>query len=125
MATPNTQSDEVRANTAPPVNGRTEADGSAREVSGNGATTSAIAGRVNTLCYSITGITAIGLLLVVFGAILTPNDLLILIGTGIVCLGAVGWIVLAILAMAGTIMRLFTSPGKAGAEPLPAKPERL
>ena len=93
MATHNTQSDEIRANETPPA------------VAENGVAASIAGNWPSALCYAGDGVTAVGLLLVVFGALLTPNDLLILIGTGVVCLGAIGWIILAILAIAGTVLR--------------------
>ena len=102
MATPDATSENTHTGASPAISaGKKSATLTARDW-------------VNTVSYTIAGITAIGLLLVVIGALLTPSDLFILIGVGIVCLGSVGWIMLAILAIAGTIKRLFTSSERAG-----------
>ena len=79
-----------------------------------GVPVEAVAGHwVNVLYFTVAGITAVGLLLVAFGAYFTPNDLLILIGGSITILGAVIWTVLAILTIVGMIRLWFTSDGKA------------
>ncbi len=61
--------------------------------------------------FVLAGICGLGLLVVVFGAYLIRSDALLLIGAGIMCLGAIGWVFVAILMVGIIVKRWLTFPG--------------
>lgn len=62
--------------------------------------------------YAIGGIVGIGFLVVLFGAYLIPNLVVILVGTVIVIVGVVAWIFAALLMIAIMLKRFFSRGGK-------------
>ena len=73
--------------------------------------------------FIFTGVAAIGLLIVLFGVFLTPNDLVTLIGALIVTLAAIGWLATAIALLVSIIKLWLTSAGKVSAAGPPTRPE--
>ena len=111
MATFDTQSNELEPNASP----ASDAPSALRFSASNWM------GAASVLCAGIAGL---GLLLVVFGVLLTPSDLLILIGAGTVVLAAAGWVIVAVLMTGSIIKRWFNGAGAATSRASsPAKPE--
>lgn len=62
--------------------------------------------------YAIGGVVGIGFLMVLFGAYLVPNLVVILVGTIIVIVGVVAWIIAALLMIAIMLKSLFSRGGR-------------
>ena len=62
----------------------------------------------NFAIFSIGGVAALGLVVVLFGAYMTPHDTLIVIGTIILLLAVVAWLLAACLVMANIAKQWLT-----------------
>ena len=113
MGTPNTQMDEPSAGISlldgdpkPPTPERFQ-----HEI-GHSFRNPASDGWASLASFVFAGITGLGLLVVVFGVYLTPSDLLILIGAGVMSLAALGWVIVALLMVGIIVKRWLTFSGK-------------
>ncbi len=109
MATPTTPGEEIRVGGTPsgePVASNTPSDD-----------------RLGTASFVLAGIAVTGLLIVIFGVFLTPNDMAILIGASIVTLTGIGWTIVAAIMLVSTIKRWFNDSGKANTTAPPTRPE--
>ena len=111
MATPNAQNEEIGIDGAPSVKPAAKASPSVDDWMGIAS-------------FVLAGIAATGLLVVIFGVLLTPNDLAILIGAGIVILSGIGWAILTSIMLVSTIKRWFNDSGKANTTVSPTRPEQ-
>ena len=100
MATPNVQNEEIEIDGAPSVNPIAKSSPSADDWMG-------------AISYLAAGIAAIGLLVVISGVFLIPNDLTVLIGSIIVSLAAVGWTIAGVVMLVSIIRRWSNSSDKA------------
>ncbi len=62
--------------------------------------------------YAIGGVVGIGFLVALFGAYLIPNLVVILVGTIILIMGVIAWILAALLMIAIMLKSLFSRGGK-------------
>ena len=106
MSTPNNApNDEIQTNESLPGEGaRSETAGLSRVGATSLPSNPTTDSWMGTASFIFAGISGVGFLLVLFGAYLTPNDLLILIGAGIMTMAAVGWVIVAVM-MIGSIIR--------------------
>ena len=110
MATPNVQNEEIEIDGAPSVNPTVKSSPSADDWMG-------------AISYLAAGIAAIGLLVVIFGVFLIPNDMTVLIGSIIVSLAAVGWTTAGVAMLASMVRRWSNSSDKARKSASPTKIE--
>lgn len=66
---------------------------------------------MGAISYLAAGIAAVGLLVVISGVFLIPNDLTVLIGACIVSLAAVGWTIAGVVMIVSIIRRWSNSSG--------------
>ncbi|MDE0212640.1 MAG: hypothetical protein OXL37_04680 [Chloroflexota bacterium] len=113
MSTPDVQRDSIEAGGFP-----TEAQvpANSAEQAGVGVSAAARPHRsfswLDYAFYVIGGVVGIGFLVVLFGAYLVPNLVVILVGTIIVIVGVVAWILAALLMIAIMLKSLFSRGGK-------------
>ena len=110
MATPSVQNEEIKIDGAQSVKPAVKASPSADDWMG-------------AISYFAAGIAAVGLLVVISGVFLIPNDLTVLIGTSIVSLAAVGWTVAGVVMLVSIIRRWSNSSDKARKTASPTKIE--
>ncbi len=113
MSTPNTQMDETSASISL-LDGDPEPATSEQfqhEI-GHSFRNPASDSWASLASFVFAGISGLGLLIVVFGVYLTPSDLLILIGAGIMSLAALGWVIVALLMVGIIVKRWLTFSGK-------------
>ena len=108
MATPTVESDEIRSDGSSSSEPAVKASPSTDDWMG-------------AISYLAAGIAAVGLLVVVSGVFLIPNDLTILIGASIVSLAAVGWTVSGVVMIVSIIRRWSNSSDKARKAASPTK----
>ena len=84
-----------------------------------GAATTATRDWWNFAIFSIGGVAALGLVVVLFGAYLTPNDTLIVSGTIIMLLAVIAWILAACYVLVTIAKRWFTPGDKKSRGPQP------
>ena len=99
MASPGTQSDDLIASAS-----LQDDIGQTKPMTESSPQDASSGSWMNLASMSCAGISGIGLLVVLFGVYLTPSDLLIVIGAGIMGMAAMGWVIVA-LVMIGAIVR--------------------
>ena len=110
MAAPTTRTNEIRAGGSSASQPEAQASLTRKEW-------------MDVASFIFAGIAAIGLLVVVFGVFLTPNDMAILVGASIVSLAAFGWLAAAIMLIAVIFKQWLISPGKPSAPGPSTRPE--
>ena len=111
MATPNTPANPIETARLPLADRR---DASGAQKSG-----SAVDKWLNFALFSIGGVAAVGLVMILFGAYLVASDSLIVAGAAILSLATIAWI-LAALAMVGDLAwKLVSARGKRPRKSLP------
>ena len=95
MAAPTAQSDETRTGGSSASQPVTPASLTRKEW-------------MDVASFIFTGVAAVGLLVVVFGVFLTPNDVALLVGASIITLAAAGWLVSAVTLIVGIIKQWLT-----------------
>ena len=110
MATPNVQNEEIAIDGTPSIEPTVKDSPSADDWMG-------------AISYLAAGIAAVGLLVVISGVFLIPNDLTVLIGASIVSLAAVGWTIAGVVMIVSIIRRWSNSSDKAHKSASPTKLE--